>query len=132
MLITKISVFSAHGNPQITIASDALVFYDGTVVWKPPAIYNSFCLVISIQKCILKNVFVQINIEYFPYDQQICDLKFGGWTYTGEYLTMDHIGATSSKPQAPCPPKKGSSIDFDADACKSYLDIGMDMSNYQL
>lgn len=86
-------VCSAHGNPQITIAADALVYYDGTVVWKPPAIYNSFCLVrrhschYLLHKCC--NARIQINIEYFPYDEQICDLKFGGWTYTGDFLTME-------------------------------------------
>ena len=35
--------FSAAGDPEITIYTNALVYYDGTIVWKPPAIYKSFC-----------------------------------------------------------------------------------------
>ncbi|VDO52881.1 unnamed protein product [Brugia timori] len=35
--------FSADGEPHITIMSDALVYYTGAVVWKPPSIYKSFC-----------------------------------------------------------------------------------------
>lgn len=46
----------------------AIVHYSGKVVWKPPAIYKSFC---------------EIDLEYFPFDQQTCWLKFGSWTYDG-------------------------------------------------
>ena len=38
-----IDFFSAAGNPEISIYTDALIYNDGTVVWKPPAIYKSFC-----------------------------------------------------------------------------------------
>ena len=34
---------NADGEPQITIMNDALVYYNGLVVWKPPSIYKSFC-----------------------------------------------------------------------------------------
>uniref|UniRef100_A0A5S6R535 Neurotransmitter-gated ion-channel ligand-binding domain-containing protein n=1 Tax=Trichuris muris TaxID=70415 RepID=A0A5S6R535_TRIMR len=66
----------ADGHPQISINTDALVYYDGKVMWKPPGIYKSFC---------------QIDIQYFPYDLQRCHMKFGGWTYNGFYLDMRQI-----------------------------------------
>uniref|UniRef100_A0A5S6QRJ0 Neurotransmitter-gated ion-channel ligand-binding domain-containing protein n=1 Tax=Trichuris muris TaxID=70415 RepID=A0A5S6QRJ0_TRIMR len=57
---------NAAGDPDITIFNDAVVYYDGTIVWKPPAIYKSFC---------------SIDVTWFPYDTQECVMKFGMWTY---------------------------------------------------
>ena len=56
----------------------AVVQYDGSVLWIPPAIYKSTC---------------SIDITYFPFDIQVCFLKFGSWTYDGFQLD---IGFTST------------------------------------
>ncbi len=48
----------------------------GEVVWKPPAIYKSSC---------------KINVEWFPFDEQSCDMKFGSWTYDGNQLDLKHV-----------------------------------------
>nr|CDP97556.1 BMA-ACR-8 [Brugia malayi] len=67
---------NADGEPHITIMSDALVYYTGAVVWKPPSIYKSFC---------------PIDIEYFPYDKQSCSMKFGGWSYNGFQIDVRQL-----------------------------------------
>jgi nicotinic acetylcholine receptor len=40
----------------------ASLFYDGRVVWEPPAIYKSSCT---------------IDVEFFPFDEQHCTMNFG-------------------------------------------------------
>jgi nicotinic acetylcholine receptor len=59
---------SADGNFEVTLATKATLHYNGLVEWKPPAIYKSYCA---------------IDVEYFPYDEQTCFMKFGSWTYDG-------------------------------------------------
>ena len=46
----------------------AILHHDGKVVWTPPAIFKSSC---------------EINVEFFPFDEQTCFLKFGSWTFDG-------------------------------------------------
>lgn len=41
---------------------------DGLCTWYAPTILRSGC---------------NIDITYFPFDDQLCELKFGSWTYNG-------------------------------------------------
>lgn len=61
-------LISADGNFEVTLATKATLSYNGLVEWKPPAIYKSSC---------------EIDVEYFPFDEQTCVMKFGSWTYDG-------------------------------------------------
>lgn len=52
----------------------AVVSSNGDVLWIPAAIYKSTCA---------------IDILYFPFDTQECNLKFGSWTYDGYQLDLE-------------------------------------------
>ncbi|VDP09030.1 unnamed protein product, partial [Soboliphyme baturini] len=69
---------NADGNYQVSAVTKAAVYYNGTVVWEPPALYKSMC---------------PIDIEWFPFDEQLCDLKFGSWTYDGFEVDLVHYDA---------------------------------------
>ena len=60
--------FSADGNFEVSLATKATLYNNGLVEWKPPAIYHSSC---------------EMDVEYFPFDEQTCVMKFGSWTYDG-------------------------------------------------
>lgn len=49
----------------------AVLHHTGKVVWTPPAIFKSSC---------------EIDVRYFPFDQQTCFMKFGSWTYDGDQV----------------------------------------------
>lgn len=36
-----------------------------------------------------------MNVEYFPYDEQICFMKFGSWTYNGAQVDLKHLDQVS-------------------------------------
>jgi hypothetical protein len=59
---------SADGNFEVTLSTKATLFNSGLVEWRPPAIYHSSC---------------EMDVEYFPFDEQTCVMKFGSWTYDG-------------------------------------------------
>ncbi|PAV59737.1 hypothetical protein WR25_23714 [Diploscapter pachys] len=92
---------NAAGDPDITILTDALVTYDGTVFWQPPAIYKSFC---------------SIDVTWFPYDRQTCEMKFGTWTYTGRYVDLKQL------------PKEEVVLKKKGDDDIEYMEKGMDLS----
>lgn len=64
---------SADGNFEVTLATKATLNYTGRVEWRPPAIYKSSC---------------EIDVEYFPFDEQTCVMKFGSWTYDGFQVSL--------------------------------------------
>ncbi|VDM98350.1 unnamed protein product [Thelazia callipaeda] len=61
-LMRKNNDSSADGNYQVSIMTKAKLLSNGTVEWSPPAIYKSMC---------------QIDVEWFPFDVQTCEMKFG-------------------------------------------------------
>ncbi|KOB77381.1 Nicotinic acetylcholine receptor alpha-3 subunit [Operophtera brumata] len=70
---------------EVTLMTKATLKYTGEVNWKPPAIYKSSC---------------EINVEYFPFDEQTCFMKFGSWTYNGAQSpgsSLVHVGIDLSE-----------------------------------
>ena len=51
-----------------TFQTNVVASADGSMLYVPPGIFKSTC---------------KIDITWFPFDDQHCDLKFGSWTYTG-------------------------------------------------
>ncbi|XP_035213606.1 acetylcholine receptor subunit alpha-like 1 [Stegodyphus dumicola] len=77
---------NADGNYEVTIMTKAILHSDGMVHWKPPAIYKSSCL---------------MDVEYFPFDEQTCFMKFGSWTYDGYTVDLKHKHQTEEEPEIP-------------------------------
>ncbi|KAK2156056.1 hypothetical protein LSH36_223g04042 [Paralvinella palmiformis] len=53
--------------------ANAMITYEGDVFWPIPTKLQSTC---------------KIDITYFPFDEQLCRLKFGSWTYDGFQVDM--------------------------------------------
>ena len=66
---------SADGKYEETYKSRVVVYHNGDMMYIPPAIYKSSC---------------QIEVTYFPFDEQNCTLNFGSWTYNGNQVTSAH------------------------------------------
>ncbi|EFP05139.1 CRE-ACR-7 protein [Caenorhabditis remanei] len=58
---------------DITYKTNALVYNDGVINWIPPGIFKLSC---------------KMDITLFPFDEQICFMKFGSWTYHGFALDL--------------------------------------------
>lgn len=64
---------NADGNYEARYKSNVLIYHDSRVEWIPPAIFQSTC---------------RIDVTYFPFDQQTCEMIFGSWTYTGNAVSL--------------------------------------------
>lgn len=69
---------NADGHYEVTLMTKATLHPNGKVVWEPPAIYKSSCI---------------IDVEFFPFDVQKCNMRFGSWTYDGNQVDLVHICA---------------------------------------
>ena len=63
---------SADGKYEVSYKPNVVIFSHGEVLWIPPAIYKSSCT---------------IDVQYFPFDQQQCQMKFGSWTFNGDQVS---------------------------------------------
>uniref|UniRef100_G3Q0M6 Cholinergic receptor, nicotinic, alpha 6 n=1 Tax=Gasterosteus aculeatus aculeatus TaxID=481459 RepID=G3Q0M6_GASAC len=69
---------NAVGDFLVEDKTKALLRFDGTITWIPPAIFKSSC---------------PMDITYFPFDYQNCSMKFGSWTYDKAKIDLVLIGS---------------------------------------
>ncbi|CAG0921526.1 unnamed protein product [Notodromas monacha] len=55
------------------LSTNVIVTSDGQVTYLSSAIFKSSC---------------QINVEFFPFDEQVCVMKFASWTYGGYQVNL--------------------------------------------
>ena len=67
MLIIPLN-FSASESFDGTYPTNVVVTSEGLCTYIPPGIFMSTC---------------KIDITWFPFDDQNCEMKFGSWTYNG-------------------------------------------------
>ncbi|CAJ0582785.1 unnamed protein product, partial [Mesorhabditis spiculigera] len=65
---------NADGTFEVSFMCNVVIEHDGSMLWVPPAIYKSSCI---------------IDVEYFPFDEQTCHLIFGSWTYNEQEITLE-------------------------------------------
>lgn len=64
-------VVSADEGFDGTYHTNVVVRNNGSCLYVPPGIFKSTC---------------KIDITWFPFDDQNCDMKFGSWTYDGNQV----------------------------------------------
>ncbi|VDL91200.1 unnamed protein product [Schistocephalus solidus] len=67
--------FEGSWKPNMVLSSN------GDVLWIPPAIFKSLC---------------QIDVRYFPFDQQTCQIKLGSWTYNSKQVDLQFYSNRTS------------------------------------
>ena len=60
--------FSVDDYTQGYMRALAMVSHDGTIFWPPIVRFRSSC---------------KVDITYFPFDDQVCNMKLGSWAYDG-------------------------------------------------
>jgi len=93
---------NADGNFEVTLATKATILDNGKVEWKPPAIYHSSC---------------EMDVEYFPFDEQTCVMKFGSWTYDGGQVDLRHIDEVKGQPE----------VEIGVDLSEFYMSVEWDI-----
>lgn len=61
--------------------ASAVVYHSGLVLWVPPVHLSSHC---------------DVDLQRFPFDKQVCKLKFGSWTYPENKLNLTFYNGDSS------------------------------------
>ncbi|UJR28220.1 hypothetical protein I4U23_009470 [Adineta vaga] len=76
--VDQISVpYTNVWTPDVVLFNNA-----GEVQWIPPAIYKSSC---------------RIDVKFFPFDTQRCEMRFASWTYNAREVAFTHYSEEREK-----------------------------------
>lgn len=69
---------NADGNYEASFKPNVVIYADAddnspNINWIPPAIYKSSCT---------------IDVKYFPFDEQVCEMRFGSWTFDAQQVRL--------------------------------------------
>ncbi|CAJ0949166.1 unnamed protein product, partial [Mesorhabditis belari] len=67
---------NADGNYLVSFLSNVVIEHTGEILWVPPAVFFSSCT---------------IDVEYFPFDEQVCTMVFGSWTFGKDEVQIDYL-----------------------------------------
>lgn len=69
-----IELMNAAGKPDLYLLNGGENLYSsGNIMWSKPAIFKFSC---------------SLDLENFPFDKQVCKMKFGSWMYSNRYLMI--------------------------------------------
>jgi len=71
---------SADEDIDSTFPTNVVVSSNGDCLWVPPGLFLSTC---------------KIDITWFPFDDQLCEMKFGSWTYDMSGIDLQLKGNNS-------------------------------------
>lgn len=73
---------NADGRFEVSFKSNVLIDHNGGVMWVPCSIYKSSC---------------RIDVNYFPFDEQRCNMSYGSWTYNADEVRLNPYTLNFSK-----------------------------------
>ena len=76
------SLNSADEGFDGTYKTNVVVRHNGSCLYVPPGIFKSTC---------------KIDITWFPFDDQKCEMKFGSWTYDGFQVILNIANGFNEK-----------------------------------
>ena len=69
-----VELMNAAGKPELYLLNGGANLYpSGSIMWSKPAIFKFSC---------------SLDLEKFPFDKQVCSMKFGSWLYSNRYLQL--------------------------------------------
>ncbi|KAL3314386.1 hypothetical protein Ciccas_006996 [Cichlidogyrus casuarinus] len=105
---------NADGSFIMNIMAPATISHNGTVRWTPPAVFKSFC---------------EIQVEFFPFDIQKCNLTFGVWSTHGDLVMLRHTTEKFLKNLSNEKPPEQVNISYAVDLQDFYQSVEFDILN---